>query len=144
MHPVTCLQIEEDAQAMIGELESRVLNIMWQMHRATVREVCRRLRTRTRAYTTVMTTMDRLYQKGYLTRELEGKAYRYTIRVSREEFARSRLSELWEALFHTLGDPAVSCLVDVIRSDDREQFEKLARAVDEARKLLDQRDRAER
>ena len=54
---------------------------------ATVREVFGDLRrVRELAYTTVMTVMDNLHRKGWLTRQLEGRAYRYRPASTREEY----------------------------------------------------------
>src|ERR1700750_887021 len=50
-------------------------------------------RERAIAYTTVMSTMDNLHRKGWLTREREGKAYRYTAVASREEYSARLMGE---------------------------------------------------
>src|ERR1700691_2346599 len=75
------------AGGSLGPLEQRMLDALWARGSATVREVvdgvCQSL-----AYTTVMTTLDRLFKKGLLTRSEEGRAFRYTPRFSREELHR--------------------------------------------------------
>ncbi len=64
----------------LGELEDAVMTRVWQWNRpVTVREVLEDLQQeRSIAYTTVMTVMDNLHQKGWVRREVEGRAYRYT------------------------------------------------------------------
>ncbi|MGO9307392.1 MAG: BlaI/MecI/CopY family transcriptional regulator [Candidatus Korobacteraceae bacterium] len=52
---------------VLGRLERQTLDVVWESDECSVRDVTRRL-TRKRAYTTVMTTLDRLYQKGILNR----------------------------------------------------------------------------
>jgi len=71
----------------LGDLEAAIMDRLWTWRRpATVREVFDDLRrTRTIAYTTVMTVMDTLYRKTILRRELQGRAYRYEAVLSREE-----------------------------------------------------------
>jgi len=68
----------------LGPLEQRVLDALWARGSSTVRELraecCPDL-----AYTTVMTTLDRLFKKGLLTRSEERRAFHYTPRFSREE-----------------------------------------------------------
>src|ERR1700729_3584081 len=60
----------------------------------TVRDLFEELREeRNIAYTTVMSTMDNLHRKGWLTRERDGKAYRYTAVASREEYSARLMSE---------------------------------------------------
>ena len=70
----------------LGDLESVIMDLVWG-HDApvTVRDLFDELRRdRPIAYTTVMSTMDNLYRKGWLSRSKEGKAYRYTATASRE------------------------------------------------------------
>lgn len=71
----------------LGELEAVVMDRLWAWeHPATVREVLDDLsRDRKLAYTTVMTVMDNLHRKGVLTREPDGRAYRYTPARTRAE-----------------------------------------------------------
>ena len=63
----------------LGELEERVMGILWRLDRpATVREVRTELNRDTRlAYTTVMTVMERLWRKGLLERRSQGRAFEY-------------------------------------------------------------------
>ncbi|MCH9728552.1 MAG: BlaI/MecI/CopY family transcriptional regulator [Actinomycetia bacterium] len=72
-----------------GELEAVVMDRIWDRDpttSTTVRDVFDQLAAeRDIAYTTVMSTMDNLHTKGWLTREREGKAYRYWATLSREE-----------------------------------------------------------
>jgi predicted transcriptional regulator len=79
-----------------GELEAVVMDRIWNREGSTttVRDVFDELAAeREIAYTTVMSTMDNLHRKGWLTREREGKAYRYTAVASREEYSARLMSE---------------------------------------------------
>jgi predicted transcriptional regulator len=78
-----------------GELETVIMARVWaQGHPVTVRELFDELAgERAIAYTTVMTTMDNLHRKGWLTRVKEGKAYRYTATASREEYSARLMRE---------------------------------------------------
>jgi predicted transcriptional regulator len=77
-------------QAM-GPLESKVLDLLWDQDRAvTVRHV--HLAFPELAYTTLMTTLDRLYRKGILVRRRRGRAFAYEPRCSRDELLSNRLS----------------------------------------------------
>ena len=71
----------------LGPFEQQVLEKLWSCGNATVREVLDDGKLH-QAYTTVMTTMDRLYKKGLLDRVAEGRAFRYTPRFSSEEIQR--------------------------------------------------------
>jgi predicted transcriptional regulator len=78
-----------------GDLESVVMQMVWD-HDApvTVRDLFDELsQDRVIAYTTVMSTMDNLHRKGWLSRVKEGKAYRYTATASREEYSARLMRE---------------------------------------------------
>ena len=78
-----------------GDLESVIMHMVWDHGRpVTVRELFDELRQeRPIAYTTVMSTMDNLHRKGWLAREKDGKAYRYTAPASREEYSARLMRE---------------------------------------------------
>jgi predicted transcriptional regulator len=65
----------------LGSLESEVLAILCETGSGSVRDVCSRL-SRPLAYTTVMTTLDRLYKKDLLLRSKEGRSFLYTPRLA--------------------------------------------------------------
>ncbi|HTX80806.1 MAG TPA: BlaI/MecI/CopY family transcriptional regulator [Streptosporangiaceae bacterium] len=78
-----------------GDLESVIMQMVWDHGRpVTVRELFDQLsQDRVIAYTTVMSTMDNLHRKGWLTRVKDGKAYRYTATASREEYSARLMRE---------------------------------------------------
>jgi predicted transcriptional regulator len=78
-----------------GDLEAVIMHRVWDHGGpVTVRELFDELRReRVIAYTTVMTTMDNLHRKGWLTRVKEGKAYRYSATASREEYSARLMRE---------------------------------------------------
>jgi len=78
-----------------GDLEAVVMDLLWMRDGATpVREVFEDLRHhREIAYTTVMSTMDNLHRKGWLSRERHGKAYLYWPSVTREQYSAQLMRE---------------------------------------------------
>ena len=79
-----------------GELEAVVMDRVWNRDpdTVTVREVFEELSQERRiAYTTVMSTMDNLYTKGWLERERDGRAYRYWATLAREEYSARLMRE---------------------------------------------------
>jgi predicted transcriptional regulator len=89
-----------------GELEAAIMDRLWARNEpTTVREVHSDLAAvREIAYTTVLTVMDNLHKKGWLRRERDGRAHRYSPTSPREEYgARLMRDALDEA-----GDPAES------------------------------------
>ncbi|MGI8814151.1 MAG: BlaI/MecI/CopY family transcriptional regulator [Pseudonocardia sp.] len=80
---------------VFGELETVVMAQLWEMGgQATVREVLERIQLdREIAYTTVLSTMENLHRKGHLTRQREGKAYRYHTALSHAEHTAGLMRE---------------------------------------------------
>jgi len=80
----------------LGQLEALIMERLWSYGRPVpVREVLEDLqRDRTIAYTTVMTVMDNLHRKGFLTREMGGRAYRYQPAQTREQHNAALMSEV--------------------------------------------------
>lgn len=92
----------------LGELEAAVMDLMWSSTEpSTVRDVLQRLERRPPlAYTTVLTVMDNLFKKGFLTREREGRAFRYLPVKPREEHT----ADLMEELLADSGDRSTTLL----------------------------------
>jgi len=115
----------------LHELEAEVMEEVWRRERATVREVLEALNEgpKQRAYTTVMTIMSRLHEKGLLARERDGKGYVYRPAFSREEH-RARLSrELVRGLVDEFGDVALAQFaaeLDTVDASHRSALKKLA------------------
>jgi predicted transcriptional regulator len=82
-----------------GELEAVIMDRLWSWGgTATVRDVVDSLQAdRTIAYTTVMTVMDNLYHKGSLSRERDGRAWRYQPTATREEYSARLMREALDA-----------------------------------------------
>jgi predicted transcriptional regulator len=118
------------AAHVLGELETAVMEILWREPRLSVSQVEEQLRRRREiAHTTVLTTLDRMYRKGYLTREKQGKAFIYSPRYSREEFEHGLAQEVLGALLGQFTEPAISTFVDLVASDEGalDQLEALIR-----------------
>jgi predicted transcriptional regulator len=114
----------------LGELETAVMELLWREASLTVNQVEERLQRRRQiAHTTVLTTLDRMRRKGYLTREKMGKAFVYAPRHTREEFERGLAQEVLDALLWGLGEPVVSTFVELVGEDEAklERLEELIR-----------------
>src|SRR5689334_10832215 len=97
-------------QKFLGELELAVMEIVWQHETITVAEVLDELNTDTRqwAYTTVMTIMSRLAEKGWLVAEKKGKAFSYRASSSRDEAEARVAGEVVRALLEDFGEVAIT------------------------------------
>jgi predicted transcriptional regulator len=125
------------AGQVLGELETAVMELIWRERELTVNQVEERLRQRRQiAHTTVLTTLDRMHRKGYLTREKSGKAFVYAPRYSREEFERGLAQEVLGALLGGLGEPVLSTFVELVGEDEAklERLEELIKRKREGKK----------
>lgn len=87
-------------QPRLGDLELRILNVLWERGPATVRHVLESLPAKGRpAYTTVLTIMRLMHEKGYLDREERGKAHVYRPRLQERRVKRGLLRGLIDSAF---------------------------------------------
>ena len=120
-----------------GELESAIMDRLWAAERPmSVRNVLEDLRGERRlAYTTVMTVLDNLHRKGWVTRHQEGRAYLYRAAAARESYAAGLMSQA----FAHAGDPGAT-LVHFVEALSPDEAATLRRALGEH---LDQPDPGE-
>jgi predicted transcriptional regulator len=125
--------------SQLGPLEERLLEALWRRGHATVRDLvndngaCQDL-----AYTTVMTTLDRLFKKNLLSRQAEGRAFRYTPRFTREELHREVAGEAFRQMLDA--SPAsslpLSYLVEILSERDAQLLDDLRQVVEAKRREL--------
>ncbi|WP_258534427.1 BlaI/MecI/CopY family transcriptional regulator [Streptomyces sp. PT12] len=110
----------------LGELEDAVMSRVWEWNRpVTVREVLEDLRQqRSIAYTTVMTVLDNLHQKGWVRREQEGRAYRYEAISTRAAYSAALMNDAWSE-----SDNPAAALVAFFGMMSAEQTEALRDAL---------------
>lgn len=115
----------------LGEAELQVLKALWDAGPATVREVMNRLHAAGKrvAYTTVLTFLTRLEQKGYVKSNKSDLAYVYRAAVSRNQVTRSRLKAVIDALFDGEAAPLVLQLMKTERFST-EELAELQRHID--------------
>jgi predicted transcriptional regulator len=121
----------------LGPLEQQLLSNLWMRGSATVREVLDGGDIKL-AYTTVMTTLDRLYKKELLNRAPEGRAFRYSPRYTQEELERAAVGETIRQLLGS-SDAAslpLSYLVEAVSEHDVNLLDDLQRLLDEKRREL--------
>src|SRR5712692_10140643 len=95
------------SSSQLGPLEQRLLEALWARGGGTVRELLEDGHDDL-AYTTLMTTLDRLFKKKVLTRQAEGRAFRYAPRYSREELHREAAGDAFRRLLDA--SPGRRCL----------------------------------
>ena len=126
---------EELLEKSLGALERDVMALVWRREEVNVRDACDELGSIV-AYTTVMTTMDRLFKKGLLTRRKVGRAFLYRATASRAEIEGAVATELVHSLLQRKGEPlpVLSSLVDAVSDRDRALLDELERLIREKRR----------
>jgi predicted transcriptional regulator len=118
------------AEQVLGELQTAVMEILWQFSSLSVSEVEQKLQQKREiAHTTVLTILDRMHRKGLLLREKEGKAFVYSPKYSKQEFERGVAEEVLSALLSQFTQPALSAFVELVAEDSAklDQLEDLIR-----------------
>jgi len=115
-------------EAFLGPLEANVMEAIWGSKKTpiTVREIHEALKkTKSLAYTTVMSTMDRLFEKNLLDRKIEkgrgGLYYVYWPALEKQSFQRSAVREVLSSLIDNFGEVVANCLVDETVLDEEER-----------------------
>ncbi|HVF53238.1 MAG TPA: BlaI/MecI/CopY family transcriptional regulator [Actinomycetota bacterium] len=119
---------------VLGPLEADIMDVVWNEGEVTVRDVHRAINAdRPIAYTTVMTTLGRLADKGLLRRDDDQPAHRYTPLLSREQYARTTVKSVVDWLVSHFPDPAVAYFVDRVEKGDEDVIDRLREAIEQRR-----------
>lgn len=120
--------------------ELEVLKLLWQEGPLTVRDVMRKqgAADRPRAYTTVMSLLNVMTDKGLLTRRAHGRAFLYTARVKKDKTLGRLVVDLWDRAFEGSTTSLVAHLLEQ-SNPDADELAEIRRAIeayqaDEAKK----------
>jgi len=130
----------EVASIALGKLERQVLEEIWRSEEVCVRDMFVAFEERV-AYTTLMTTLDRLYKKQLLSRRKAGRAFYYAPLVSAAELEQGIREDVIDGLLGRGAEgvePVLACIVDAVSERDRELLDELDRLIKEKRRKLDQ------
>jgi predicted transcriptional regulator len=128
----------------LGRLEIQVMEILWERGECNVREVAGQL-ARPLAYTTVMTTLDRLFKKGLLQRHKSARAFFYAPRLSRADCQRQIASDFVARFLagpRTSRQLLISGLLDAVGQHDAVLLEELEKKIQSKRKEISQGQRS--
>lgn len=125
----------------LGPLERQTLEEVWRRGETSVRDIFLALEKRI-AYTTLMTTLDRLYKKRLLSRRKDGRAFLYSANVTSDELEQSIAEDVISGLLGQASEgvePILACIVDTISNNDRELLNELDRLIKQKRRDLGQK-----
>ncbi len=129
--------------ASLGTLERDTMREVWRLNEVSVRQVADAFGDKI-AYTTVMTTLDRLYKKGLLERRKDGRAFLYAPRYTPEELERGVAEDVIGSLLNTSAnqiEPVLACIVDAVSEHDLILLDDLERLVRAKRRELKNEER---
>lgn len=123
----------------LHELEAAIMDVVWskRLTAFAVSDVLSVMeRSREIAYTTVMTTVARLYDKGLLTRERDGRRYLYSPKLTREQFLESTAREVLDGVVG--GHQAMAMLAEKVSEASAGELDDLEAVIKRRRKELRQ------
>lgn len=114
------------------------MDVFWAHPKAmAVREVCGRLKgDPSPAYTTIMTTLDRLYKKGLLKRHKEGTAFLYETAMTPDEYRHRIVESTLASLMGKASDsyPVLAAFVDTVADVDQKNLKRIEKLIAERRR----------
>lgn len=116
----------------LGPLEARIMEVLWRRGASTVRDVLNVLVTEGGAeiaYTTVMTVMRNLADKGLLESTQAGRAHVYTPSMTHGEFVRNQVRAVLNTLLDSFTEPTLSYFVERLSAGDAAQLAELERLI---------------
>ena len=116
------------AARVLGELETQIMELLWEQHPLSVRTACERLRG-DHAYTTIMTTMDRLHKKRLLRRTKDGNAFIYEPAMDRAEYQKRVVEAALTPLLEQGAAPVLAAFVEVAADLDKDNLAELERLI---------------
>ena len=122
----------------LGQLERQVLDQAWRRGEVSVRDIYVVFEEKI-AYTTLMTTLDRLFKKQLLDRRKDGRAFLYSPALSPEEFEHGIREDVIDGLLGGEAEgvgPVLACIVDTVSENDRQWLDELDRLVQEKKREL--------
>jgi predicted transcriptional regulator len=122
----------------LGHLEMTLMELLWAGGEGSVRDVGERL-NRPLAYTTIMTTLDRLFKKGLLDRRKADRAFIYAPRFSRREWEHKLAGDFVAGFLERpqpSGELLISCLVEAVGQHDEALLGELEKKIRIKRKEL--------
>jgi len=119
---------------LFGEIESEVMNLLWEKGRLKGKDVHEALRKKKEtALTTILTVLDRLAEKGFVRKDRDAGPTIYSPLVSRQKFEARVTSELIRGAYELSPDFAISAFSDIFSKMKSDELDRLAQIIEEKR-----------
>jgi predicted transcriptional regulator len=127
--------VDPSSPKQLGELETAVLSVLWKSSSPlSVRDVLAQLQRRPLAYTTVLTVLDRLHDKDLVSREMQGKAFLYRARVSREQWLGEQAARVLTSSPEPSNSAVLMAFLDSAERANPDLVERLSALIRQRRK----------
>lgn len=102
-------------KSTLGELEQQIMDIVWEQKNCSARDILTKLEQEKKlAYTTVATILQRLHDKGLLSRKESSNGHIYAPKVSKEKYTKNVAQSFLKNFIHSFGDTAIASFADSI------------------------------
>ena len=105
-------------QELLGELERKIMLILWEADAPLKPAQVSDILERSYAYTTVMTVLKRLHDKGLLKRKQQGRVYFYSPKTDKKLFTQNRLGKFYDEIINDFDSLAISQFVDSVKKNE--------------------------
>lgn len=124
-----------DPSWILGELQAQIMIVLWRLEAGTVEQVRRALPTRYRgAYTTVQTVLNRLAERGFLTRTRDGQAFVYRPKITEAQYLSRTIEQTLASASPDARREVLAQLVSGLAGSERTDLLRLTAEIDAARK----------
>ncbi len=115
----------------ISHLEQDVMNIVWTNRECTVHDVIKALKKdKPVAYTTILTILQRLYEKGLVSKKKDKRAFLYKAKISKESYSKSMAQGFLKKFFTSFGDVGIASFAESIESLSKKEKDHLLELLD--------------
>lgn len=126
---------ERGLNRFFGPLEAKIMDVLWCGGEKSIKDVQHELeKEKATNFNTVMTVMNRLVEKGILTKRLEGRTSMYQPVLTREEFVNNQSREMTQELVDEFGSVVVSHMIDALDKADDDLVAQLEQKIKEWKK----------
>ncbi|MCI2252838.1 BlaI/MecI/CopY family transcriptional regulator [Domibacillus sp. PGB-M46] len=126
---------ERGLNRFFGPLEAKIMDVLWCGGEKSIKDVQHELeKDKATNFNTVMTVMNRLVEKGILTKRLEGRTSMYQPVLTREEFVNTQSKEMTQELVDEFGSVVVSHMIDALDEADDDLVAQLEQKIKEWKK----------
>lgn len=126
---------EKGLNRFFGPLEARIMHTLWSCQELSIKDVQKKLgQERDLSFNTVMTVMNRLLEKGILTKRMEGRTSLYRPVHSRDDFLDIQSKEITHELMEDFGPLVVNHMIDALDEADPELLQLLEQKIQALKK----------